>query len=159
MTPRPAVRIAPRRIGALLAGIALAAAATACSGGDGADPTPAAPTPTVDVFRATPVAQTIRLSDGKIEGMPERVSGGGVIEFTAVNEGTVPHKLSVFQVFDGGRMQLNGQTGVIAPGQSGGIAILTDPGTYELACTIQPGEAGSTEDHRANGEVTRFVVE
>lgn len=138
----------------------LAALAAACSGGgDGADSTPPVPTPTVDVFRAPPVAQTIRMSEWKIEGMPELVNGGGVIEFNAVNEGTMIHELSVLKVLDDGGLDFNGQTREIPPGESGDVAILVDPGTYQLACLILPGEAGSTLNHQEQGMVTRFVVE
>lgn len=119
----------------------------------------AAPTPTVDIFAATPVAQTVHMSEWKIEGMPERISHGGVIDFTAVNDGTVVHQLSVLKVLDGDRLDFNSQTAELAPGQSGVMSVLLDPGTYQLACLIAPGQAGSTENHLVNGMKARFVVE
>lgn len=130
----------------------------ACSGGGDESGLPDPVTPTPDVFRAMPVDQGIRLSEWKIEGMPGRVPGG-VRNFTAINAGTVTHNLSVFKVRDDGTLDFNGQTARLEPGQSGTVSILLDPGTYQLACLIKPGDAGSTEDHQLKGMATRFVVE
>lgn len=155
-----------RRRGSVTVMTAAAAAAlgalllfgASCSGGgdEARLPDPVSPTP--DVFRATPVDQSIRLSEWKIERMPGRVPGG-VRNFTAINEGTVTHILSVFKVREGDTLDFNGQTARLEPGQSGTVSILLDPGTYQLACLIKPGDAGSTEDHQLKGMVTRFVVE
>jgi len=83
----------------------------------------------------------------------------GKIRFIATNvsSGSV-HELYVLKPKQDGTFDKLGEIPAIAPGAGGSIELDLTPGTYQLACLIIPGEAGSTVDHYQQGMHTPFTV-
>lgn len=83
----------------------------------------------------------------------------GKIRFIATNasSGSV-HELYVLKPKQDGTFDKLGEIPAIAPGTGGSIELDLTPGTYQLACLIIPGEAGSTVDHYQQGMHTPFTV-
>lgn len=123
--------------------------------------------PTGDVGEAEPTGATraleadttisVSLSEYKVE--PDTSSAeAGNIEFVAENTGEEIHELYVLKVREGG-YDVVGEIENIAPSDSGAMTLELEPGEYQLACLIVPGEAGSTVDHFKEGMQTDFTVE
>lgn len=131
--------------------------------GAGSDPT-AEPDPEADATKETTSNGdennvVARLTEWKIEAAPATVAAGSV-SFKATNDSpAMIHELAVLKVLEGDEFELQGEIEDIDPGASGEISLDLASGTYQLACLIVPGEAGSTEDHLAQGMKTRIVVE
>jgi uncharacterized cupredoxin-like copper-binding protein len=84
----------------------------------------------------------------------------GKIKFVATNtSASMTHELAVLKKKDDGTFENAGEIEDIAPGNGGEIILDLAPGSYELACLIVPGEAGSTVDHYKSGMHTMFTVE
>lgn len=105
----------------------------------------------------TPVSVT--LSEWEVDPSLSRVEAGS-IRFEATNESADQvHELAVLRrKEDGSIAELLGEIEDLDPGASGSIVIEMEPGQYELACVIVPGEAGSTVDHYQQGMRTDFEV-
>ncbi|MEZ4503298.1 MAG: cupredoxin domain-containing protein [Dehalococcoidia bacterium] len=84
----------------------------------------------------------------------------GTVRFVAHNESeTMTHELAILAIGENGERFEIAEVEGLEPGQSGEVVATLEPGTYQLACLIAPGEAGSTEDHYASGMHTEFTVE
>jgi uncharacterized cupredoxin-like copper-binding protein/plastocyanin len=84
----------------------------------------------------------------------------GKIKFVASNNSTsMTHELVVLKKKDDGSLDPVGEIEDISPGQGGEIILDLPPGSYQLACLIVPGEAGSTVDHYKQGMHTDFTVD
>lgn len=84
----------------------------------------------------------------------------GKIKFVATNtSASMTHELAVLKKKDDGTFDNAGEIEDIAPGKGGEIILDLPPGSYELACLIVPGEAGSTVDHYKSGMHTPFTVQ
>jgi plastocyanin len=84
----------------------------------------------------------------------------GKIKFVATNtSASMTHELAVLKKKDDGTFENAGEIEDIAPGEGGEVILDLAPGTYQLACLIVPGEAGSTVDHYKEGMHTPFTVE
>jgi uncharacterized cupredoxin-like copper-binding protein len=84
----------------------------------------------------------------------------GVIRFEAINDSaSMVHELAVLRVESDGSLENYGEIEDLEPGGSGTITIDLTPGSYQLACLLIPGEAGSTTDHYQEGMWTEFTVE
>lgn len=83
----------------------------------------------------------------------------GAIRFEATNDSkSMVHELAVLRVEDDGSLENKGEIEDIEPGDAGSVTIELDPGRYQLACVLVPGEAGSTTDHYQEGMWTEFEV-
>lgn len=83
----------------------------------------------------------------------------GSIRFEATNESdAMVHELAVLRVEDNGDLENMGEIEDIAIGDSGTVTIDLEPGNYQLACLLVPGEADSTTDHYQEGMFTEFTV-
>lgn len=69
------------------------------------------------------------------------------------------HELAVLRVEEDGSLENMGEIEDIAAGQGGTVTIELEPGDYQLACLLVPGEADSTTDHYQEGMYTEFTVE
>lgn len=76
-----------------------------------------------------PAAVRVRLSEWKVEVSSPAVSAG-VVRFTAVNAGTIPH---AFEVEGRG---VEKETAVIQPGDSAELTVTLKAGKYELYCPV-----------------------
>jgi uncharacterized cupredoxin-like copper-binding protein len=84
----------------------------------------------------------------------------GAIHFVAHNRSTwSQHELAVVSVDANGQKHEVADVEAIPPGGSGEFVVTLQPGHYELACLIAPGEAGSQVDHYQVGMHTPFTVE
>lgn len=84
----------------------------------------------------------------------------GTIEFEAMNESaSMVHELAVLKPKSDGTFDNLGEIEDIDPGKGGEVKLELEPGKYELACLIVPGEAGSTVDHFQQGMRLEFTVE
>jgi uncharacterized cupredoxin-like copper-binding protein len=109
----------------------------------------------------TPIADATvhsSLNEFVIDPDPSSVTAGN-IEFVAENIGEQVHELAVMRVRDDGSFQVLGEVEDLAPGASGTITLAIEPGLYQLACLIVPGQAGSLVDHYQEGMYTDFQVE
>ena len=91
---------------------------------------------------------------------PDKTSvKAGAIRFVAENtsEDQV-HELAVLKKLEDGSLGNEGEIEDIAAGDGGEVILDLEPGDYELACLIVPGEAGSTFDHYEEGMHTDFTV-
>jgi general secretion pathway protein F len=68
------------------------------------------------------------------------------------------HELAVLKIQPDGSFENVGEIEDIAPEQGGSMQLDLEPGAYQLACVIVPGEAGSTVDHYQEGMHTDFTV-
>lgn len=83
----------------------------------------------------------------------------GQIRFIATNiSKTQVHELAVLKIKEDGSFDNLGEIEDIAPEQGGSVQLDLQPGAYQLACVIVPGEAGSTVDHYQQGMHTNFTV-
>ena len=102
---------------------------------------------------------TVTVSLGEYTVEPDSGSvEAGKIQFVAENSGTEIHELYVLKVREGG-YDVVGEIENVAPGGAGGMTLELEPGDYQLACLIVPGEADSTVDHFKEGMHTDFTVE
>ena len=84
----------------------------------------------------------------------------GTVRFAATNDsGSLVHELAVLTVNTDGSLENLGEIEDIAPGEGGAITVDLEPGSYQLACLLIPGEAGSTRDHYQEGMWTAFTAE
>ncbi len=84
----------------------------------------------------------------------------GKIRFIATNtSATQVHELAVRKTKTDGSFDNAGEVEDIEPQKGGSIVLDLTPGTYQLACLITIGEAGSTVDHYQQGMHTAFVVQ
>lgn len=82
----------------------------------------------------------------------------GSVKFTAQNRSTsMIHEMVVLRM-DGGDREPLAEIEDLAIGKTESKTVTLKAGTYELACLIAPGEAGSTVDHYQQGMRTTFVV-
>jgi uncharacterized cupredoxin-like copper-binding protein len=93
-----------------------------------------------------PVAVTATLSEWKVE-LSERRIAPGVVTFTVMNAGSIPHALEV----EGEGIEQ--ETEVIQPGARATLTLTLKPGTYEVYCPV--GE----DSHKKLGMDTRLRVE
>jgi uncharacterized cupredoxin-like copper-binding protein len=93
-----------------------------------------------------PVAVTATLSEWKVE-LSERRIAPGVVTFTVMNAGSIPHALEV----EGEGIEQ--ETEVIQPGARATLTLTLKPGTYEVYCPV--GE----DSHKKLGMATRLRVE
>jgi uncharacterized cupredoxin-like copper-binding protein len=83
----------------------------------------------------------------------------GSIEFVAENASeSMVHELAVLKARDDGSFDNVGEIEDIAAGEGGTVTLELEPGSYQLACLLVPGEAGSTVDHYQQGMHTDFAV-
>jgi hypothetical protein len=102
---------------------------------------------------------TVTVTLGEYTVDPDAGSvGAGKIQFVAENAGEEIHELYVLKAREGG-YDVVGEIENIAAGGGGGMTLELEPGDYQLACLIVPGEADSTVDHFKEGMVTDFEVE
>lgn len=92
---------------------------------------------------------------------PDKTSvKAGTIRFIATNTSkTDVHELALLRVGDDGSLDNVEEIEDIEPEASGSFTVDLTPGSYQLACLIAPGEAGSTVDHYKQGMHTDFKVE
>ena len=93
-----------------------------------------------------PVTVTATLSEWKVE-LSERRIAPGVVTFTVMNAGSIPHALEV----EGEGIEQ--ETEVIQPGARATLTLTLKPGTYEVYCPV--GE----DSHKKLGMDTRLRVE
>lgn len=83
----------------------------------------------------------------------------GMVQFKATNDSkSMVHELAILKVKSDGSLQALGEIEHIDPGASGNMTVDLEPGRYQLACLLVPGEAGSTKDHYHEGMWTWFTV-
>jgi uncharacterized cupredoxin-like copper-binding protein len=83
----------------------------------------------------------------------------GPVRFIATNVSKEHvHELAVLKIKPDGSFDNLGEIEDIAPEQGGSVQLDLEPGAYQLACVIIPGEAGSTVDHYQQGMHTDFTV-
>ena len=83
----------------------------------------------------------------------------GAIRFVASNtSASQVHELAVLRRNQNGQLENEGEIEDIDPGAGGELVLELEPGEYELACLIAPGEAGSTVDHYEQGMHIAFTV-
>jgi uncharacterized cupredoxin-like copper-binding protein len=101
---------------------------------------------------------TVGLMEYEVTPDVESVSAGTIL-FEATNDSTtMVHELAVLRVEDDGSLENEGEIEDIAVGEGGTVTIDLEPGNYQLACLLVPGEAGSTTDHYQEGMWTEFEV-
>ncbi len=93
-----------------------------------------------------PVAVTATLSEWKVE-LSERRIAPGVVTFTVMNAGSIPHALEV----EGEGIEQ--ETEVIQPGARATLTLTLKPGTYEVYCPV------GGDSHKKLGMDTRLRVE
>lgn len=83
----------------------------------------------------------------------------GSVRFIATNvSGEHVHELAVLKIKPDGSFDNLGEIEDIPAGEGGSVTLDLTPGSYQLACVIVPGEAGSTVDHYQEGMHTDFTV-
>ena len=82
----------------------------------------------------------------------------GKIKFLVTNNGTMTHELAVVQVDADGNKREVAEVEDVEKGTNAEFTAKLKAGTYQLACLIVPGEAGSTMDHYQQGMHTEFIV-
>ena len=85
-------------------------------------------------------------------------ANAGKIRFVADNTGKEIHELYVLKVREGG-FDVVGEIENIEAGAARAMTLELQPGEYQLACLIVPGEANSTVDHFKEGMYSEFTVE
>lgn len=101
---------------------------------------------------------TVGLTEYKVTSDVDSVEAGS-IRFKATNNSkSMVHELAVLRVEDDGSLENRGEIEDIELGAGGFVTIDLDPGRYQLACLLVPGEAGSTTDHYQEGMWTEFEV-
>lgn len=131
-------------------------AATATSGPAGGEPTSAVKT---TVIKQPDTSVAVGLTSFSVTPDKSGVKAG-TIRFIATNTSkTDVHELAVLRVGDDGSLDNAGEVEGIGPDASGSFTVDLKPGSYQLACLIAPGEAGSTVDHYQQGMHTDFKVE
>jgi len=84
----------------------------------------------------------------------------GVVRFVATNtSASNVHELAIMRLKDDGTRETVDEIEGIAAGEGGSLTVDLAPGTYELACLLVPGEAGSTVDHYQQGMHAAFTVQ
>ncbi len=108
-----------------------------------------------------PADETVSVNLTEYTVTPDKATvAAGNIEFRADNlSGSQVHELAVLKVNEDGEFDVMGEIEDIPAGEGGTIRIELGAGSYELACLIVPGEAGSTADHYQEGMHTDFTVE
>jgi len=101
----------------------------------------------------------VELAEYKVTAGETSVTAGN-IEFSVTNASAdFTHELAVLRVKEDGTFDVIGEIEDIPAGEGGTVRLRLEPGDYELACLIVPGEEGSTVDHYAEGMHTDFTVE
>lgn len=122
--------------------VAAVVAATAVGGCGGEDDEVASPTVTTDA------AAGIEVTGGEYFFDPESIvveGGGGPLEVTLDNEGSLAHNLRLFE----GETDVGG-TPTFAGGEARSAEVDLEPGTYRMVCTVA--------DHEALGMVGELEV-
>jgi hypothetical protein len=84
----------------------------------------------------------------------------GSVRFIATNVSSAEaHELVVSKIQPDGSFAERGVIEAIDPQEGGAITLELEPGAYELACRIRPGESGSSVDHYLEGQRIAFTVE
>jgi uncharacterized cupredoxin-like copper-binding protein len=88
-----------------------------------------------ELSKSAPQSGTIQVreSEWKVQLPPSKTLRAGAYDFHVVNQGKVPHNLTV-----SGPRVANQHTPTIAPGQSADLHVTLASGTYDLYCSI-PG--------------------
>ncbi len=143
--------------------IKLVATAAGKAGSDGsADPAgESANEPEIVGGNDDPADDTVAVQLSEYEVSADKLTvKAGNIEFAAVNTSAREvHELAVLQVKESGGFNVIGEIEDMPPGTDASVRLKLEPGSYELACLIVPGEEGSTADHYAEGMHTAFTVE
>jgi uncharacterized cupredoxin-like copper-binding protein len=133
------------------------------AGGDGQSADPAddgGGTPVTRGGNDDPADTTVAVDLTEYAVEPSAVAvAAGNIQLDARNSGAEVHELYVLRIEDAGGFDVIGEIEDIDPGASGTIRLQLEPGDYQLACLIVPGEVGSTVDHYQEGMYTEFTVE
>jgi uncharacterized cupredoxin-like copper-binding protein len=110
---------------------------------------------------APQVDATVNVGLDEYEVMPDvDAVAAGTVRFEATNHsGSLVHELAILRVVADDSLEPLGEIEDIAPGDSGAITVELEPGRYQLACLLVPGEAGSTTDHYSEGMWTVLTVE
>ena len=108
---------------------------------------------------AGPADDTVQVDLREYTVTPDKASvEAGAIKFVAANTGTAVHELAVLKKNADGSIDNQGEIEDIDPGKGGEVILELEPGDYELACVIVPGEAGSEVDHYQQGMRVAFTV-
>ncbi|SEJ63756.1 cupredoxin domain-containing protein [Demequina mangrovi] len=129
------MRIIRSRAALAATAVALAAALSACGGGEEVPSLDDQPPSAETVLSVSATEYAYSLSSTTVP------SGTVAIELT--NDGAVSHDL----VLEG---DPGGATAVIDPGESASFEVVLDPGTYTLYCSVG--------DHRSRGMEVSFTV-
>lgn len=104
---------------------------------------------------------TVTVALAEYSVTPDKASvTAGKIRFVATNDSkSEVHELAVLKTKDDGTFENMGEIEDIEAGQGGAVVLDLKPGSYQLACLIAPGEAGSVLDHYQQGMYTAFTVQ
>lgn len=106
-----------------------------------------------------PADDTVQVDLHEYTITPDKASvSAGAIKFVAANNGTAVHELAVLKKNADGSLDNQGEIEDVDPGKGGEVILKLEPGDYELACVIVPGEAGSKVDHYQQGMLVAFTV-
>jgi hypothetical protein len=84
----------------------------------------------------------------------------GTVRFTATNASTSQtHEMAVLKAKADGTFENMGEIEALEAQQAGTVVLDLEPGQYQLACLITPGEAGSAVDHYKQGQHSPFTVQ
>ncbi len=106
-----------------------------------------------------PADDTVQVDLHEYVVTPDKASvKAGAIKFVAENTGAEVHELAVLKKNADGSFDNQGEIEDIDAGKGGEVILELEPGDYELACVIVPGEAGSEVDHYQQGMLVTFTV-
>lgn len=130
------------------------------AGGAGATTGPAATATGMEDGDAADTTVEIDLNEYTIIPDVKSVKAGA-IKFVAENKSvSMVHEVAVLKLNDDGSIgDVLGEIEDIDPGAGGALTLELEPGEYQLACLLVPGQAGSTVDHYQQGMHTGFTVE
>jgi uncharacterized cupredoxin-like copper-binding protein len=83
----------------------------------------------------------------------------GDVHFVVSNKGTMVHELAVVQVDPDGNKRAVAEIEDVGVGSKLDFTAKLEPGHYQLACLLVPGESGATVNHYQQGMHTEFTVE
>jgi uncharacterized cupredoxin-like copper-binding protein len=129
--------------------------------GDGTTSTDAGDSGGRDVTEAPDADATVTVSLVEYEVLPDvRSVEAGTVLFKATNDsGSLVHELAILRVESDGSLETLGEIEDLDFGAEGAIVVDLEPGRYQLACLLIPGEAGSETDHYQEGMWTEFTAE
>ncbi|MDA0364431.1 MAG: hypothetical protein O3B31_03135 [Chloroflexi bacterium] len=121
-----------------------------------ASATPAATTAAVTGSDASTPTVNVDLDEWAITPDVAEIAAGRV-RFVAHNRSRgMVHELAVLRVGADGQKHEVAEIENVGPATDGEFVADLEPGNYELACLIAPGEAGSTVDHYQQGDAHCF---